>query len=58
MAKKKKKAKRNLDDGQMDLFGPSDTELKRMLDKVDIALMTPLDALNFLNELKQKALEA
>ncbi|WDP89191.1 MAG: DNA mismatch repair protein MutS [Desulfobacter sp.] len=54
-AKKKKKTRKARDDGQMDLFAGPDTELKKMLDKVDIALMTPLDALNFLNELKQKA---
>jgi len=39
----------------MDLFSSSDLELKQMLEGVNIALMTPLDALNFLNELKQKA---
>ena len=39
----------------MDLFGTSEAELRQMLDTVNIALMTPLDALNFLNELKQKA---
>ena len=38
----------------MDLFS-SEVKLKKMLDAVDIAQMTPLDALNFLNELKQKA---
>ena len=57
-AKKKRKPKKKKitgDTGQMDLFAPADQELKRMLDRVDIASMTPLDALNFLNELKQKA---
>ena len=53
--KKKRKKKKEKDAGQMDLFVAPDTELKQMLDGVDIALMTPLDALNFLNELKQKA---
>ena len=38
----------------MNLFGPSDDDLRRMLNNVDIAQMTPLDALNFLNELKLK----
>ncbi len=53
-AKKKKGAKKRNTSGQMNLFGPSDDDLRRMLHKVDIAQMTPLDALNFLNELKLK----
>ena len=53
--KKPKKKRKSKDDRQMDLFTSSDGELRTMLDGVDIALMTPLDALNFLNELKQKA---
>ncbi|MDD9303962.1 MAG: DNA mismatch repair protein MutS [Desulfobacter sp.] len=53
--KTKKKAKKATNKAQMDLFGPSNSELKEMLDQVDIAMMTPLDALNFLNKLKQKA---
>ncbi len=53
--KNKKKVKKAGDDRQMDLFGTSEAELKQILHTVNIALMTPLDALNFLNELKQKA---
>jgi DNA mismatch repair protein MutS len=53
-AKKKKGAKKRNTSGQMNLFGPSDDDLRRMLHNVDIAQMTPLDALNFLNELKLK----
>ena len=53
-AKKKKGAKKRNTNGQMNLFGPSDDDLRQMLHKVDIAQMTPLDALNFLNELKLK----
>nr|WP_321399216.1 DNA mismatch repair protein MutS [uncultured Desulfobacter sp.] len=52
--KKKKGAKKRNASGQMNLFGPSDDDLRQMLHKVDIAQMTPLDALNFLNELKSK----
>jgi len=52
--KKKKGAKKRNTSGQMNLFGPSDDDLRRMLHNVDIAQMTPLDALNFLNELKLK----
>ena len=43
-AKKKKGAKKRNTSGQMNLFGPSDDDLRRMLHKVDIAQMTPLDA--------------
>jgi len=53
-AKKKKGSKKRNSSGQMNLFGPSDDDLRRMLHNVDIAQMTPLDALNFLNELKRK----
>ncbi|NDY70666.1 DNA mismatch repair protein MutS [Desulfobacter hydrogenophilus] len=53
-AKKKKGSKKRNTSGQMSLFGPSDDDLRQMLQKVDIAQMTPLDALNFLNELKRK----
>ncbi len=52
---KKIKTRKNKNDGQMDLFGSVEGELRQQLDEVNIALMTPLDALNFLNELKQKA---
>lgn len=53
-AKKKKGSKKQSNSGQMNLFGPSDDDLRQMLHNVDIAQMTPLDALNFLNELKLK----
>ncbi|WP_321416343.1 DNA mismatch repair protein MutS [uncultured Desulfobacter sp.] len=52
--KKKKGTKKRNTSGQMNLFGPSDDDLRQMLHNVDIAQMTPLDALNFLNELKGK----
>ena len=54
-APKKKKRKTTADTGQMDLFAPADKGLKEMLDQVDVATMTPLDALNFVNTLKQRA---
>jgi len=53
-AKKKKRSKNKDNSGQMNLFGPSDHDLRQMLHNVDIAQMTPLDALNFLNDLKRK----
>ncbi len=52
---KQKRKKKSEDTGQMDLFNPVEKGLKEMLDDVDIATMTPLDALNFVHALKQKA---
>ncbi|MCG8617309.1 MAG: DNA mismatch repair protein MutS, partial [Desulfobacterales bacterium] len=55
--RKTRRSKKDRDADQMDLFSPAnpgDAELRKMLETVDIACMTPLDALNFLNELKQK----
>jgi DNA mismatch repair protein MutS len=53
--KKPKRKKKTRDQGQLELFGNSDTGLKKMLEKADISNMTPLDALIFLNDLKKKA---
>ena len=53
--KKNKQSKKNKDAGQMDLFDTKEGQIQDMLATVDIAAMTPLDALNFLNVLKQKA---
>jgi DNA mismatch repair protein MutS len=39
----------------MELFTTGETELVEMLKQVDISGMTPLDSLNFLNEMKKKA---
>jgi DNA mismatch repair protein MutS len=39
---------------QLDLFGKAENKLLDELAKTDIATMTPLEALNFLNELKEK----
>jgi len=40
---------------QMDLFGNKDHFFVEKLSKLDISKMTPLDALNYLNELRDKA---
>jgi len=40
---------------QIELFRPPEYTIVEKLQKVDISKMTPLDALNYLNELKQKA---
>ncbi len=52
--KKRQAKKKNNNDGQLNLFGPTDSDLRNILSKVDISRMTPLDALNFLDELKHK----
>ena len=51
---KKQRKKKNNSNGQLNLFGPSDSDLRALLSQVDISRMTPLDALNFLDELKHK----
>ena len=40
---------------QLDLFGKKENKLIAELTKADISRMTPLEALNFLNELQQRA---
>jgi DNA mismatch repair protein MutS len=40
---------------QLDLFGRTENKLITELTKADISRMTPLEALNFLNELQEKA---
>jgi DNA mismatch repair protein MutS len=57
---KNKKLKKN-EASQMELFANQDSadrysSVKKMLEKIDISGMTPLEALNFLNDLKQKIL--
>jgi len=53
----KKRRKKKTDDHQLELFGNQDETLKKMLEKIDISSMTPLEAMNFLNDIKQKALK-
>jgi DNA mismatch repair protein MutS len=50
-----KRKKKNITDGQMELFTTGETKLVEMLKQVDISGMTPLDGLNFLNDMKKKA---
>ncbi len=54
--KRKTRKKRVSDPGQMELFEHGNPDLKEMLAGADISNMTPLQALNFLNEMKQKVL--
>jgi DNA mismatch repair protein MutS len=51
----KKRRKKTVSDGQMELFCTGDTPLLNLLKQVDIANMTPLEGLNFLHEMKKKA---
>jgi DNA mismatch repair protein MutS len=53
----KKKRKKKADIHQLELFESRDPSLKKILEKIDISSMTPLEALIFLNDLKQKALK-
>ncbi|MDA8133719.1 MAG: DNA mismatch repair protein MutS [Desulfobacteraceae bacterium] len=53
----KKKRKKKADPHQLELFESQDSSLKKILEKIDISSMTPLEAMIFLNELKQKALK-
>jgi DNA mismatch repair protein MutS len=55
-AKPKGKKKNKTDDNQLDLFSNNDQSIKKMLEKIDISSITPLEAINLLNDLKQKAL--
>ncbi|WP_092233332.1 DNA mismatch repair protein MutS [Desulfobacula phenolica] len=53
--KTKAKKKNKKDDDQLDLFGNNEQSIKKMLEKIDISSITPLEAINLLNDLKQKA---
>jgi DNA mismatch repair protein MutS len=53
----KKKRKKKADPHQLELFESQDLSLKKILEKIDISSMTPLEAMIFLNDLKQKALK-
>jgi DNA mismatch repair protein MutS len=50
-----KRKKKNSSHGQLELFSTGETDILGLLKQVDIARMTPLEGLNFLHEIKQKA---
>jgi len=50
-----KQKKKNRSDGQLELFNTRETDIFDLLRQVDISNMTPLQGLNFLQEIKQKA---
>ena len=54
---KKGKKKKEIHDPQLELFGSNEHSIKKMLEKIDISSITPLEAINLLNDLKQKALK-
>ena len=51
---KSKKKNNNNDTKQLDLFNNNQNKIIQMIDKIDISSMTPIEALNLLNDLKQK----
>ncbi|MFH2058370.1 MAG: DNA mismatch repair protein MutS [Pseudomonadota bacterium] len=54
---KTRKKSNKTDPNQLELFSNNEQTLKKMLEKLDISSMTPLEAMNVLNELKQKAMQ-
>lgn len=54
----KRKRKKKTDDNQLELFQNTEQTLKKMLEKIDISSMTPLEAMNMLNDLKQVCLNS
>jgi len=53
--KKKGKKRAKKDDNQLELFNSNEQSIKKMLEKIDISSITPLEAINLLNDLKQKS---
>ena len=53
--KKKKTKKEKSRDNQLELFSHNEQSIKKTLEKIDISSMTPLEAINVLNDLKQKS---
>ena len=56
-ARRKSKKRKKENDNQLELFSNSGQIVKKMLEKMDISSMTPLEALNFLNKLKKISME-
>jgi DNA mismatch repair protein MutS len=55
--KKEKKRTKQARDNQLELFNTREESIIKMLEKIDISRMTPLEAINFLNDLKQKSIQ-
>ncbi len=56
-ARRKSKKRKKENDNQLELFNNSGQTVKKMLEKMDISSMTPLEALNYLNKLKKVSME-
>jgi len=54
--KKTRKKKKGKDTNQMELFNNNDQSIKKILEKIDISSITPIEAINLLNDLKQKSI--
>jgi DNA mismatch repair protein MutS len=54
---KKGKKKRKPHDNQLELFSHNEQTIRKALEKIDISSMTPLEAINVLNDLKQKSIK-
>ncbi len=52
---KKRGRRKPRDQNQIELFNNSEQSLKKRLEKIDISSITPLEALNLLNELKRES---
>jgi len=55
--KKKTKKQKKIDDNQLELFSRKEQSIKKALENMDISSMTPLEAINILNDLKQKSIQ-
>jgi DNA mismatch repair protein MutS len=53
----KRKKRKKKEDNQLELFALSEQPLKNILEKIDISSITPIEAMNILNDLKQAALQ-
>jgi len=52
--KKAKRKRKKKNDNQLELFHDNEQPIKKMLEKINISSITPLEAINLLNELKTK----
>ncbi len=55
--RQKGKKKKKTNDNQLELFTTNEEYIKKRLEKIDISSMTPLEAMNVLNDLKQKSIQ-
>ncbi|MBN2427057.1 MAG: DNA mismatch repair protein MutS [Deltaproteobacteria bacterium] len=53
LAQRRKKSGRKKPDGQLALFSSHDDKLRKELENIDVSVLTPLEALNLLDQLKK-----